>query len=257
MKALIIEDEDLAAKRLMQLLLEIEPGMELFGPIDSVEGAVKHLQSVPSYELIFLDIQLADGKSFSIFDKVKINVPVIFTTAYDEYAIRAFELNSIDYLLKPINAEKLRNAIGKFKGIQEFYAKEDVNRDLMEMIRSLQSKTLPVYKSRFLLNKGDMLIPLSTREIAYFFAEDKVVFLTTLDHKKFLINYTLEELELKLDPHQFFRVNRQFIASLDAIRKVHNYFNYKLKLDLCPDPEIEVIVSKARTSDFKAWMNGE
>ena len=255
MKALIIEDEDLAAKRLAKLLMELEPDIEVSGPIDTIEGSVKHLQSGAQYDLIFLDIQLADGKSFLIFDKVKIDVPVIFTTAYDQYAIRAFELNSIDYLLKPINTEKLRNAIDKFKKIKDFYSKSDVNKDLMEMVRSLQVQTL--FKSRFLVNKGDTLIPISTKDVAYFYAEDKVVFLTTLENKKYLINYTLEELEQKLDPKQFFRVNRQFLSSLASIRKVHNYFNYKLKLDLQPDSGIEVIVSKARTSDFKLWMNGE
>jgi Response regulator of the LytR/AlgR family len=255
MKALIIEDEDLAAQRLVKLLNNLEPEMEVSGPIDTIEGAVKHFQSNPQYDLIFLDIQLADGKSFLIFDKVKIDIPIIFTTAYDEFAIRAFELNSIDYLLKPINTQKLRNALDKLKKLREFYSKPEANRDLVEMLRSLQ---LPAsYKTRFLVNKGDTLIPVSTREIAYFYAEDKVVFLVTHENKKYLINYTLEELEQKLDPKQFFRINRQFLASLASIRKVYNYFNYKLKLDLLPDPDIEIIVSKARTSDFKAWMNGE
>jgi two-component system LytT family response regulator len=257
MKALIIEDEDLAAKRLKQLLLDIEPGLELSGPLDSIEESVRHLQMGHTYDIIFLDIQLADGKSFSIFDKINVNTPVIFTTAYDEYAIRAFELNSVDYLLKPVHKDKLRNAIDKFKKIKDFYESGEVNKDLIEMIKSMQTKASQVYKSRFLVNKGDALIPIAASEIAYFFAEDKVVFLTTAEGRKYLINYTLEELELKLNPQHFFRVNRQFISSLGAIKKVHNYFNYKLKLDLWPSTETEVIVSKARTTDFKAWMNGE
>ena len=255
MKALIIEDEDLAAKRLVKLLKELEPTLEIAGPIDTVEGAINHFQSGAAYDLVFLDIQLADGKSFLIFDKVKITIPIIFTTAYDEYAIRAFELNSIDYLLKPINTGKLRNALDKFYKIRDFYSQSDSNKDLLEMIRTFQVPT--AYKTRFLVNKGDTLVPIQTREIAYFYAEDKVVFLVTLENKKYLINYTLEELEQKLDPKQFFRVNRQFLLSLSSIGKIHNYFNYKLKLDLLPNPEIEVIVSKARTSDFKNWMNGE
>jgi len=255
MKALIIEDEDLAAKRLVKLLKELEPELEVSGPIDTIEGAVKHFQSGVSYDLVFLDIQLADGKSFLIFDKVKIDVPIIFTTAYDEFAIKAFELNSIDYLLKPINIQKLRNALDKFKKIRDFYSKSGTNNDLLEMIRTLQMPTK--YKTRFLVNKGDTLIPISTQEIAYFFAEDKVVFLVTLENKKYLINYTLEDLEQKLDPTHFFRINRQFLISMSAVSKVHNYFNYKLKLDLRPESGLEVIVSKARTSDFRSWMNGE
>lgn len=255
MKALIIEDEDLAAKRLMKLLNEIEPELSLYGPIDTIEGAVKHLDSNAAYDLIFLDIQLADGKSFLIFDKVKVNVPIIFTTAYDEFAIRAFELNSIDYLLKPINTEKLRNALDKFKKVKDFYTNDSTGKDIMEMIRTLQMPTK--YKTRFLVNKGDTLIPVPAQDIAYFYAEDKVVFLVTHENKKYLINYTIEDLEQKLDPKHFFRVNRQFLTSLSSIKKVHNYFNYKLKLELQPDSGIEVIVSKARTSDFKGWMNGE
>jgi DNA-binding LytR/AlgR family response regulator len=256
MKALIIEDEDRAAKRLIQLIREIEPGMELEGPIDSIEASVKHLQQSRDYDLLFLDIQLADGKSFSIFEKINITIPVIFTTAYDEYAIRAFELNSIDYLLKPINKEKLQNSIDKFKKIRSFYAKGDVHPDFREMFKTLVHPA-QLYKTRFLVNKGDVLIPVGTNEVAYFVAEDKALLMVTTENKRYMINHSLEELEQKLNPQHFFRINRQVIASVGSIRKVHNYFNYKLKLELMPDAVIEVIVSKARTSDFKAWMNGE
>jgi two-component system, LytTR family, response regulator LytT len=257
MKALIIEDEDLAAHRLMQLLKEIEPGIEINGPIDSIKASVRHLMETQSYDIIFLDIQLADGKSFSIFEKVDVSVPIIFTTAYDEYAIKAFELNSIDYLLKPINIEKLRNSLDKFYKICKFYEKSNTSKGLLELLRTFQIQPAQAYKTRFLINKGDMLVPITTSEIAYFYAEDKALFIVTTYHKKHLINFTLEQLEQKLDPQQFFRVNRQVISSIGAIRTVHNYFNYKLKLDLQPEPGIEVIVSKARTGDFKIWMNGE
>lgn len=258
MKALIIEDEDHAAMRLIQLLKAIEPDVELEGPIDTVKNAVTHLCHHTDYDLLFLDIQLADGKSFSIFEKVKVNIPVIFTTAYDEYAIKAFELNSIDYLLKPINIDKLKTSLTKFREIQKFYSGDEVNKGLCELFRTLHSQqTKRVFKTRFLVNKSDSLLPIHADEIAYFFAEDKAVFLVTSDGKRYLISHVLEELEQKLDPMVFFRVNRQVLASVKAIRKVHNYFNYKLKVDLLPVFDEEVIVSKAKTGEFKAWMNGE
>jgi two-component system LytT family response regulator len=257
MKVLIIEDEELAAQRLSQLIAEIEPGVEIAGPFDTVTASVAHLKTKPVYDLIFLDIQLADGKSFSIFDEVKVTIPVIFTTAYDEYAMQAFELNSIDYLLKPVNREKLKNAIDKFRNIREYFGGQNPNETLLEVIRSMKNPTRQVYKDRFLISRGDAMIPLKTTEIACFYAEEKEVFLLTNENKRHIIPHTIDELSAKLDPHQFFRVSRQFIVSLDSIRKVHNYFNFKLKLEINPDPKTEIIVSRARVQAFKAWMNGE
>jgi two-component system LytT family response regulator len=256
MKVLIIEDEELAAKRLAQLLLELEPDMEIHGTIDSVKETVKHLQTGAVYDLLLLDIQLADGKSFSIFDHLKIDTPIIFTTAYDEYAIKAFELNSIEYLLKPINKEKLKAGLDKLRKIKDFYSLGPFQEQLKSLFKNLHPNQA-MYKTRFLVNKGDTLLPVNTSEIAYFYAEDKVLFLVTFENKRFLINHTLEELEHKLNPQHFFRVNRQFIVSVSSIQKVHNYFNYKLKLELKPDPQMEIIISKAKNTDFKNWMNGE
>lgn len=256
-KALIIEDEDPAAKRLMKLLKEIEPDIILDGPIDTVTQAVRYLQTNPQPDLLFLDIQLADSKSFAIFDQVKIDVPVIFTTAYDEYAIKAFELNSIDYLLKPVSLEKLKLSLEKFKKIRKYYNNEDFTGQLKFLLQSFKPQPDEMYKTRFLVNKGDELLPIPVEQIAYFYAEDKVVFLVTGENKKYLISYSLEELEQKLNPKEFFRINRQFISAIGAIHKVYHYFNYKLKLTLQPDPGTEVIVSKSRTTDFKNWMAGE
>jgi two-component system, LytTR family, response regulator LytT len=253
-KALVIEDEDLAANRLINLLQQIEPDIDIAGPIDSVEQTILYLQKNQQPDLLFLDIQLADGKSFSIFDQVKVNVPIIFTTAYDEYAIRAFELNSIDYLLKPVSLEKLRAALDKFKKISAYYQHDNFNGQLNSLLQSIKLQAEPTYKTRFLVNKGDVLLPITVDETAYFYAEDKAVFLVTAENKKYLINFSLEELEDKLDPKLFFRVNRQFICSIKAIFKAHNYFNYRLKLALQPEPGTEVIVSKSKTSEFKAWM---
>jgi two-component system, LytTR family, response regulator LytT len=257
MKVLIVEDEELAAERLAQLIKEIEPDAEICGPFDTVAATIAHLNTNPAYDLIFLDIQLADGKSFSIFEECPVVTPVIFTTAFDEYAMQAFDLNSIDYLLKPVKREKLKLSIEKFRKLKEYYGSENPNDQLYEMIRNLKIRKLPDYKDRFLISKGDAMIPVKASEIACFFAEDKEVLLCTHDNKRYIIPYSIEELSTKLDPKLFFRVNRQFIIAVDGIRKVHNYFNFKLKVEITVDPKLEIIVSRAKTTAFKAWMNGE
>lgn len=257
MKILIVEDEELAAGRMMQLLKALEPDSELFGPFDTVISTVEHLKTNPGYDLIFLDIQLADGKSFAIFDQIKVETPVIFTTAYDEYALKAFDLNSIDYLLKPINKDKLNVALEKFRRLKSYFGENNPNDQLYQLLKSLKTPTATTYKDRFLVSRSDSMLPIKTDEIACFYAEEKAVFILTYENKRFIIPQTLEELDAKLDPHKFFRVNRQFITSADAVKKVHNYFNFKLKVETQPDPGFEVIVSRSRTADFKAWLSGE
>jgi len=257
MKILLVEDEELAAARLAQLIRELDSQAQIHGPIDTVSAAVAHLKTLPDYDLIFLDIQLADGKSFSIFDECKVSIPIIFTTAYDEYALQAFDLNSIDYLLKPVNKEKLKVSLEKLKKLKEYYGSANPNNQLFEMIRELKTKEKPVYKDRFLISKGDSLVPMKVDEIACFYAEDKEVFVLTHENKRFIIPNSIEELSSKLDPRLFFRANRQFIVSAEAIQKVHNYFNFKLKVELKADTKLEVIVSRSKTSAFKAWLNGE
>jgi len=256
MKILIIEDEELAAARMKQLLKELEPGCSLYGPFDTVTASIAHLKENRDYDLIFLDIQLADGKSFSIFESVRIDIPVIFTTAFDEYALQAFDLNSIDYLLKPVNRDKLRNSLEKFRKIRHFYGEESPNHRLYEMITELKSQVGTYYRDRFLISKGNAMIPVKAVEIACIYAEDKAVLLFTKEGKRYVIPNTIEELETSLDPRLFFRVNRQCIVSADVISKVHNYFNFKLKLELQPDPGIEIIVSRSRSAGFRGWMNG-
>jgi two-component system, LytTR family, response regulator LytT len=257
MKILIVEDEELAAERLALLVKEIDPGAEIHGPIDSVSATVAHLKTNPVYDLILLDIQLADGKSFAIFDACDVAIPVIFTTAYDEYALQAFELNSIDYLLKPVNLEKLRTSLDKFRKLKEYYSSKNPNSQLYEMIRNLKGRETSPYKDRFLISKGDTMVPLKVNEIACFYAEDKAVFVLTHENKRYLIPNSVEELSARLDPKLFFRANRQFIISSEAIHKIHNYFNFKLKVEISADPKLEIIVSRSRTAAFKAWMNGD
>ena len=255
MKFLIVEDEEFAASRLIQMIREIEPDAEIAGPIDSIATAVSHLNKFSDYDLIFLDIQLADGKSFSIFDQCRIVTPVIFTTAYDEFALQAFELNSIDYLLKPINREKLRLSLEKFGKLKAYYNNDDPNFALYELIRNLVPGKNG-YKDRFLISKGDIMIPIKAAEIACFYANEKEVVMITNDNQHFFVPHSIEDLTSKLDPKMFFRVNRQYIIAADAIKKVHNYFNFKLKVELRSQPQLEIIISRARTAPFKAWLNG-
>jgi two-component system, LytTR family, response regulator LytT len=255
MKVLIIEDEDLAAKRLRKMLLSEIPDVQIYGPIDTVKNAISHLSEARDYDLIFLDIQLADGKSFTIFEKVDINTAVIFTTAYDEYAIDAFDLNSIDYLLKPIHPAKLHKSIEKFKKLQGLLDRGNLIQ-MSEMMATLRLQAPTIYQSRFLVSKGETLFPVTIDEVAYFQAEDKVVFIILKDSNRLIINHSLDELEQKINPKLFFRINRQYLVSVNAILKVHYYFNYKLKLDLNPSSTEDVVVSKAKASEFKSWMNG-
>ncbi len=254
MKILIIEDEQPAAERLIKILKGIDSSISIEGPIDSITSAVDYLRKQKDLELIFLDIQLADGKCFNIFDQVKVEVPVIFVTAYDEYAIRAFELNSIDYLLKPVNSEKLEKSFEKFKKLKTiFYSKDhEVLKDLFKEINTNNAK---VFKNRFLVNKGENLISIGVEDVAWFVAQDRFVFMVTRDNKRYIVNFNLDQLEKKLDPKDFFRINRQIICSLRSIKKVHSFFNYKLKLELYPSVNEETTVSKNRVSDFKQWLD--
>ncbi len=253
-KILVIEDEDIAAKRLINIIKRLMPNSEISGPLDSISGSISYLSNNPPPDLLFLDIHLADGMSFEIFEHVKIPSPIIFTTAFDEFAIKAFELNSIDYLLKPIDKKKLAASIVKYNSINKYYSQSDEMLQLKSIILSLNANSSK-YKSRFLVSKGDLLFPIQTDTIAYFIAEDKVVQLYTSDNKKYIINYTLDSLEEKLDPEYFFRINRHCIISLKSVHKVHNYFNYKLKIEVIPPSSEELIVSKSRTTEFKQWMN--
>lgn len=250
MKTIIIEDEKLAAERLEELIGDIDPSIEISAKLPSVEQSVKYLkQNKP--DLIFLDIQLEDGLSFSIFDKVEIDVPIIFTTAYDQYAIKAFKLNSIDYLLKPIKKDELRVALNKYKNIKSSYLM-----DFEEIIRSIQNKEIS-YKKRFLIQYGQKIKKVEANEIAFFYAMEKYVFLTTLTGNTYPIDYTLDKLQEVIDMEKFFRINRKMIVSFDAIKNMIPFSRSRIKIELNPpEPkEVEALVSVERSSDFKEWMD--
>lgn len=249
MRILLIEDEIPAAKRLSNLLKEIEPSASILDTIDSVETAVKWLKIHAEPDLIFMDIHLADGNSFLVFEQVELKCPIIFATAYDEYAIKAFKVNSIDYLLKPIDKTELQSALFKFKNSRD----RNKSIDLKNLINSIKNEKKE-YKQRFLVRISDRLVPINTVDVCYFFAEDKMVFLQTETHK-YPIDFTLDQLEEMLDPQLFFRFNRKYFGQAKAISKIFNHLNGKLKLVLTPNQEDEIYVSRERASDFKDWLD--
>ncbi|MEA3446644.1 MAG: LytTR family DNA-binding domain-containing protein [Bacteroidota bacterium] len=255
MKVLIIEDEQRAAERLIKLIAEIDNSIEIVSIIDSIENSVKWFRQNTHPDLIFLDIQLSDGLCFNIFNQTEVNSPVIFTTAYDEYALKAFELNSIDYLLKPIDADKLKIGVRKYHKLKSNIPDAGINVNFKKILSeiSLNSK---VYKSRFLISKSDSLLVIDINRIAYFYSEQKATFIITTDNQKYITNDSLDQVVSSIDPSLFFRINRQYVVSIKAIVKISNYFNYKLKLDLIPETNSDdTIVSRTKVSEFKQWLN--
>lgn len=255
MKALIIEDEYPAAERLEKQIAKADAGIEIIARLDSVETATNWLREHAAPDLIFSDIQLSDGLSFEIFEQTLVNSPIIFTTSYDEYAIKAFKLKSIDYLLKPVKQQELDFALRKYKDLQNPPSSPENALRLESFLDSLPT-TAKRHKTRFLVRSGEQLVPVFAEQIAYFQTANELVCLVRNDGKKFLVDYTLEQLEKLLDPEHFFRLNRQFITHLSAINKIHNYFNGKLKLQLAPESSDEVVVSREKAYVFKAWMEG-
>lgn len=251
MKVLIIEDEIHTAKALAKMLNSIVSDIELLDTIDSIEESIHFISNHPETELIFMDIQLSDGISFEIFKEIKVDIPIIFTTSYDEYAIKAFEVNSIDYLLKPIELNALE------KSIEKYYKLSDKNQQVqkIETLLSQINITTREYKSRFLVktNKGFNVIPIN--EIAYFYIDNQLVFLKTISDKRHMVDLTLDELEKCLDPKNFFRLNRQVIASLGSIGTIESYFNNTLIVHLNPVIEKEVVISRYTIKEFKEWLD--
>jgi DNA-binding LytR/AlgR family response regulator len=254
MKILIIEDEPFAQQELQRLLRQAGVEFELLACLDTVEDSVEWIRENPPPDLVFLDIQLADGLSFDIFNKVKLKSPVIFTTAYDEYAIRAFKLNSIDYLLKPIKLDELKEALEKLDSLKSQFSMKagGVNEEQIRKVVSMLSGDK--YKSRFLVKLGDQIITVDAEKVAYFKAEENVVFLVESSGKRYIIDHTLESLENNVDPSRFFRLNRGYLAEIRSIKKVNRYFNSRLSIDLEPAPGERVLVSRKRVSAFLEWL---
>lgn len=255
MKVIIVEDEIPAAEKLERYLVKYDPGIEILARLQTVTGTVEWLKdNQESIDLIFMDIQLTDGLSFQIFQQVEVKKPVIFTTAFNEFALDAFKVNSIDYLLKPITYTDLSASLKKFDSLREqFQWKEEGQARLQQALSSLQTRS---YKTRFMVKLGEHIRSITTDQISLFYADGREVYLVTNQPRKFIIDYTLESLEEMLDPGIFFRLNRTFILNINAIKDVLVYSNSRLKIILTQDFDKEIIVSREKVTDFKQWFDG-
>ena len=260
MKILIIEDEKPAAEKLELLLKKYDSQIEILAVCTTIERSINFLkENQTDVDLIFLDIQLTDGLSFDIFKSVKVEKPIIFTTAFNEYAIDAFKLNSIDYLLKPISYDDLSRSMDKIKSIRDNLPSgkpEKPNVDL-EKLAELISGSDKKYKARYLVKIGEHIKSILVEDIYFFYAEGRTVFIITKENRKFIVDITLEELSNQLDPQKFFRVNRSFIINFDHITDVVVYSTNRLRVKFSHEFEKEIIVSREKVSDFKAWYGGE
>jgi len=257
MRVLIIEDEELAQKKLQKTLQSVDATAQVVGIADSIRSSVDWLQSNPAPDLILMDIELADGQSFEIFDKVEVKSTVIFTTSYDEFALKAFKVNSVDYLLKPIQKEDLQAALEKLKNIKSFYSSqvESPAMNVDVLVKELQQKLQPKdFRKRFLVKHAQKLLSIEIEEIAYFYSDGRLNFFKTNDNKKFVVDYTMDELEGMLNPDRYFRISRSFYVSIACIDQIHDYFGNRLLLHLKPAVDKETIVSREKVSDFKKWM---
>ncbi len=261
MNVFIIEDEELAVRKLSRLLHEIDPTLNIVGTAPSVRASVKWLETnTPGQsnapDLILMDIELADGQSFEIFEQTTVTAPVIFTTSYDEYALRAFKVNSIDYLLKPIKRHELEAGLEKYRKLSK-EAPTDLRPQMSidALVQQLRQQVAPAdYRKRFLVRHLSQWVPVEVSDIAYFNSEAGVSLFRTRTNQKFTLDYTLDELEAMLDPTHFFRANRQYIVHIGTVQQIHPYFNNKLKLTLKPATDDEVLVSRERATEFKKWM---
>ncbi len=252
MNILIIEDEVLAQEKLQFLLKNYDPTINVLACLESVEETIRWFATKPHPDLLLLDIHLSDGLSFEIFKKTTINKPIIFTTAFDTYAIDAFQLFSIDYILKPISAEALANALNKYKNLASSF----VAKDYALLTEQVNDNLSTNYKNRFLAKVGQRLFFIATADVAYFSADNKIVFLIDKEGNRFVINTTIEKLDTQLNPNQFFRINRKIIINVDAIEQIKPYVNNRLKLQVKGiTNQDEIIISRERVADFKAWAD--
>ncbi|MEZ4893415.1 MAG: LytTR family DNA-binding domain-containing protein [Saprospiraceae bacterium] len=255
MNILIIEDENAAARRLEKLVLEIEPDANIMAKIDSVESALLYLKSNPAPDLILLDIHLADGSSFEIFQHMEVTAPIIFTTAYDNYALDAFKANTVDYLLKPIKSQELQVAIEKFK--RHHLSKQSVDYKTLAdtLLKAENSKN---FLRRMLIRFGSSFKLIDMKDAAYFYSKDKITFLVSSSTgKRFPVDYPLDKLEGILDPESFYRINRQFIVNINAIGEMHQYSKSRVKIELEPPVDQDIIVSTEKSASFKRWLVNE
>lgn len=254
MRILIIEDEKLTAEALEQMILDLRPGVEILDKIPSVEESVEWLETHSEPDLIFCDIHLSDGNSFEIFKEVDVHCPVIFSTAYNQYAIEAFQVNSIDYLLKPLDKKEVARALKKYEAIyRERNSLQIAN--LQKLIKTTTEEgEQPPFKSRFMAKIGDVMKSIPSGDIAYFHVEDGEVVLRTFDGKRYFPHHSLDQLQEQLDPAQFFRANRQIIVNIAAVRELKPYFKGRLVLYVDPPVEEQLVISSEKAKEFKEWL---
>lgn len=250
MNVLIIEDEELTARRLKKMINEYDPEILILATLDSIEQSVKWFRNNKEPDLVFLDIQLSDGESFSIFKEVEVDTPVIFTTAYNEYAIDAFKLNSVDYLLKPIRKEDLVRALKKYEKLHGRQMPD------YSKLATLSASPKKDYLKRIMIKIGDSIRSLEVARIAYFYIQNRITYAVMDDGNRYPVEQSLEKLEQELDPERFFRINRQFIISYYAIRKMISYSKSRIKVILDPPAESDAISSSEKTPLFRQWLDG-
>lgn len=250
LRVIIFEDETLIAERLIALIARYDKSIEVLGVFGTVDEGTKWLEDNAAPDLIFMDIQLSDGFCFDIFDRVKVASPIIFTTAYDEFALKAFRYNSIDYLLKPVDFADLEHSLDKFSDLSAARKPDS------ESIRQMINKFSASYKSRFLVKVGDQFRVIMADETAYFKFDSGFVSIVTKNKSEYITDFSLDKLEEMLDPTKFFRVNRKYIVSIESIQKISTYFNSRLQLELAPPALESVIVSRERVPSFKEWLDG-
>ena len=249
MKVIIIEDEKPAAEKLLKAIQKADATIEVSAILNNVKDSVEWLQQNPMPDLLFMDIELSDGLSFKIFEKVTINSPVIFCTAFDEYWQEAFEHNSIDYLLKPVKQEKLQTALNKYDKLKQHFASS-----FQQLLQWQQQPSGNGYKKRFLVKRGTDYISVKTEDIAYFYAAHKLVCMVDNRNQKFILDQSLADIEKQLDPAQFYRVNRKYFIQMSAIKKIKTYPKSKLQLEVEPAISEDIIISQENVSAFKEWM---
>ena len=247
MKVVIIEDEYFSAEKLSHQLKHLNSAIEVLAIIPSVEKGLEWFHNNPEPDLIFSDIQLEDQQSFDLFKQLTIETPIIYTTAFDQYAINAFKQNGIDYLLKPISIEDLQSALKKYESLEYRMLKRGLHLQV--------DKPKAEMKERFLVKKGSQLVVVKTTEVAYFKSDQKLTFLITFDQHKYIIEQTLDQITDQVDPKKFNRISRNRLVALESIDKIHNHFNGRLKLELLPPEDEEVFVSRERVQGFKDWLN--
>lgn len=256
MNVLIIEDEALAAERLESLISRYDTDIRIVAKLQSVEAGQEWLTANEAPDLGFFDIELSDGTVFELARKVSIRFPVIFTTSYDQYALEAFSLPSVDYLLKPIRYARLEQALNKFRDYQRTFSPAQAEADLNKLLEKVAPAILPAnYKSRWLVKNGNLIQAVPTADIAYFYSEQKLSLLVTREGKRFPMDQSLDQIMDLLDPDQFFRLNRKYIIHVAAVAKMHPYFKGRLKVELQPAMDDDIVVSSDKTPEFKAWLD--